>query len=987
MMGEKNLLVAKTEHFDIIFPKRCQKIATILWENAELILDDIFAQYEINSDELNVHIPVSISPSGEVLNAFFSPFPYNRIVLFDTSDSSISELEVFSQTFLSIFKHELTHAITFNMKNQQWQKMSNIFGDIFTPGMVLVSPGTAEGATVSMESSKGEGRLNNEYSKHLVKQAKIEGKFPKFDDIQGGQDIYPSGSFYYFNGAFHDWLQKKFGMKKYSDFWFSTISMKKSEIRFVFKEIYGIQLKEAWTQFENEYFVPKVQENNQFLFKDEKSNGMFKTLSKCENGFIFSKDSFVYFVSNEDLENPKIQPKKLFSIKGLNSAKISNDGNFIAINYFCEQNVNIKSKVKIFNTKTRSFFTVKENGLKNSTIIQKNEEYFLVSQKYVSPNCQIKIQKINFSTENKISSVDDFVTLEQEFNVFPSEFTQFCNGNFVFIEKKQLNFNICIMNINGELLARFEIPEKSFVANSLSVDKNDIYLSFTKSGTMPRLAKFSLLPVQQNLNSEFGLNVAAKITFFNQDFSGGIFNPIFVNGKFIYIAHFYKTNKMLILDDVFCDENYGLNEMLGLNLTLSLNSVQKSLNETFNFYDDLKIKMETRKFNPFDFYKNGLFLPISIYQTKYFSKSIENQALDLFSVGATYITSNPWTQMPEFIATTSYNYFSSSFGTSVNFLGGTATEIFKYNINLQTEVDFSGWKQSYAFFDLSSKIPLFLNSSIMFKNQLSYGIGKENQIFNFDDKTKNSLQNFKLLDFYEILKPQTQDIYSQFIEFFQISFSTVKNYGSNRYSKGGFSFSLGTGFLSLNELNNSLFNRKQFIFSSGFLVNFPKLLPISCENGILYNFPLSLKINYFPVDYYFENSKNNLLDICVFDFMAQTVLFSYEVQKAIPFLTFFYVQNIFFDFGYFSSIDVLQEFAKNDIFEFLNTAQYLNGLKENTTFYSDKIYFDCGLKFAANYGAISGRLNFDLKLRFSYNLNQIEKQKNRFDFGVLFSIN
>ena len=223
LSGEKKLRVAKTKWFDIIYPARCEETAAILYEKADTVYEEVTAQYGLTP---SFRMPVVITPAVEQFNAFWTSLPYNHIVLYDTGSSGSSELAVFSETLLSTFRHELTHAVTYNMKNGFWRGMGAIFGDCVVPGMLSVTTGMAEGATVTSESAAGEGRLNDEYAKHYVKQAKIEDKFPNYHDVSGAADIQPGGAPYFFNGAFHQWLQDSYGLDAYADFWWRVVNGK-----------------------------------------------------------------------------------------------------------------------------------------------------------------------------------------------------------------------------------------------------------------------------------------------------------------------------------------------------------------------------------------------------------------------------------------------------------------------------------------------------------------------------------------------------------------------------------------------------------------------------------------------------------------------------------------------------------------------------------------------------------------------------------------
>ena len=100
--------------------------------------------------------------------------------------------------------------------------------------------------------------MNNEYAMQIVKQAKIEGVFPKYAEIQGARDIYPStNASYIFGGMFCKWLQEKYGMEKYSEFWYRCVNFKSLTYIGCFKKVYGISIKTAWKEFYDSIEIPE----------------------------------------------------------------------------------------------------------------------------------------------------------------------------------------------------------------------------------------------------------------------------------------------------------------------------------------------------------------------------------------------------------------------------------------------------------------------------------------------------------------------------------------------------------------------------------------------------------------------------------------------------------------------------------------------------------------------------------------------------------
>ena len=184
MAGQNNIKIVRTEYFDIIYAPGSEKSAEVLYENADGIFTELSNLFGL------VHtfrLPVVISPSQDEFNAYYSSAPFSHIVMYDTVPPE--SFAVFSETLLSTFRHELIHAVTYNLHNNFWTAVKKIGGDAYNPALLTITTGWAEGASVSVESSGGEGRLNSEYHKQLVRQAKIEGKFPRFSEVQGARDV------------------------------------------------------------------------------------------------------------------------------------------------------------------------------------------------------------------------------------------------------------------------------------------------------------------------------------------------------------------------------------------------------------------------------------------------------------------------------------------------------------------------------------------------------------------------------------------------------------------------------------------------------------------------------------------------------------------------------------------------------------------------------------------------------------------------------
>lgn len=604
---KKNQLFAvKTEYFEIIYPEKCRKSAEILYENADKIYIEVAGQYGLTP---SFSMPVVLTPAVDSFNAFWTSAPYNHIVIYDTSFSISSDLSVFSETLIQTFRHELTHAVTYNMKSPFWNVVSTIFGDCITPASLWISSGMAEGATVTSESAEGEGRLNDEFAKHMVKQAKIENKFPSYYDVMGARDKYPAGSFYYFNGAFHQWLQQEFGMKKYAEFWYKLVNLKAFTVGIAFKKVYGIKLKDAWKKFEKDYPVPEISSNpletgliqdfftsqSDVFSRQNKTGSYISSLTQSQNAIAWL-DNYggrVFYVSKSTLQNEinEIQnnqseisqeesgilkkyeisqnqkagiksksdkiniinkPKMLFQIKNAQNINLSDDGRFVTVSYLSENSNGERARTKIYDINQKKFFTVRTKSIKESAIIKNQEKYFLVSTKYNSPTNSIYIEEIALNSSGNIKSTDFFVQIELPLNVNVSNFIQTNDGEFAFILKNKLNYSIMTYSFAKEEFTQYPLPEEKMIIRSLSYNKEDntFYYSWTFPGTMPRFGQFEPGEKKYTLSGSLSEKYRNKNDNKSGDISGGIFNPVSYGKETVFIGQFYQFSRIMKIPSI-----------------------------------------------------------------------------------------------------------------------------------------------------------------------------------------------------------------------------------------------------------------------------------------------------------------------------------------------------------------------------------------------------------------------------------------------------
>ena len=98
----EQLYTLRSEHFEFIYPEESEETAILLFDNAENLYEKATSLLQT---DINLFMPVFITPNTQQLNAYYTAAPYNRIVFFDTPPDYF-DLAVFSETKVSVFYHE-----------------------------------------------------------------------------------------------------------------------------------------------------------------------------------------------------------------------------------------------------------------------------------------------------------------------------------------------------------------------------------------------------------------------------------------------------------------------------------------------------------------------------------------------------------------------------------------------------------------------------------------------------------------------------------------------------------------------------------------------------------------------------------------------------------------------------------------------------------------------------------------------------------------
>ncbi|MCR4954413.1 MAG: hypothetical protein K6A43_10100, partial [Treponema sp.] len=983
-----DLKVLKTEWFDIIFPPESQESAVHLYNNADRIYSEIA---ELYGHAPICRLPVVLTPQVERYNAYFSLVPYNLIVIYDTIPTE--EMLVSSDSLLETFRHELTHAYTYNLKSPELYKSGLFFGDALILSVLSLSGGWAEGATLTSESAGGEGRLNDEYSLHMVKQAKIEKQFPKYSDVQGASDRYPLGSFYNFNACFAEWLQKTYGMEKYAEFWYSCINGKHFFASTSFKAVYGLKLKEAWAIFTHEFAVPDVEPNpvaaglchdffdylstggekegadkkkNDYSLLND-SGALYTNLCKSEKGLYFIDDSCnaVYFVeANTDgqsgIDGRKI--KKLFTHNGLNQIAVSRDGRFIAVQYDSQNEGTYKERIKIYDCKKETFFDVDGTSKMNPAIICRDQngitKYYLVYTQFQTQKTFINIEDI---LTNKTKTV---MSIPLGTNVYDFSFVDIGgDGIFAFIKCDALKYSICGMNLQGQILFEYELPSSTMRLRGLSYSDGNLYFSYTDKGTLPRLGSLNLTDNSFNLQQN--------------DVSGGVFTPVMFDGHLYYTGRFYRQNRLFIAGEKITASASSLSDSTISTVSDSVSSDFAISTVSASNSAVSAILNSSGSYNTFNYIKRGIFIPVSIATSKSYYQDFSSSSYSL-PFGITYITASPWTSGNYVTLSAGYGYETNSFGSNLQYNGGTDTSLFNYSLRASTEFDFNGWKLAESGASASFNLPCGAVSRFSLFDSVFGFVGKNN----LDTRL---LQNESSEDFIARyfapggFAPISNDLILYAYNDCGVKFSNVHYAGSGKYERAGFSlvesftYSIYKNLTAADDSGKILQNGN---LTSELNVYIPRLLPFNSKAGFTYNLPLKLSVAVFPYDTISKKvssitkSENICFENAILNFDAQTVLFSTEIQKAAPLIPVVFANELTFILRYNSAFTEASAFT----WGFLSLNEHFDGIFTGNKSYKSLVELRMQLGLTPNLGESARyqfRTDFYVSMLYSFEKNKI----------------
>ncbi|HZK20174.1 MAG TPA: hypothetical protein VFC68_05545 [Treponemataceae bacterium] len=907
--------VIKTEHFDFIFPTESTKTA----ESLALVAENYYTEIteKLSVPTMNLHLPVVITPETDQINGYYTAAPYNRIVLFDTAVFTPS-LQVFEQTMRSVFYHELTHAISLNIRSPVWEDAAAIIGDIVSPAGFLNNPlSFLEGVTVSFESTNGQGRMNNAFSTHIIKQAKIDGCFPSLYDITGARDTYPSGNLpYIFGGAFSQFLQNTYGREKYAEFWKESGKFHFLKVYpGILKKVYGKEAHVLWDEFYNSIVVPenllipenaitqqKIASSSSILHKAKPmffANLCSAQTAECGPLFIWQDlvTGSVYGALKKTSNDPYVS-QKLCSTILTERISISKNAQYLAVSGYT-QDEKPKSIAKIYNvtgfgSKIKADFTgITLPGLRDVAVIgipqntmheQKNtegDEFYVTGIETKSQDSALLVYTVN-TDKNTITKQAQLNCGVDQLILKPADAG---DGKILFLLKEKLNWSIGLYTIQTKKTVVFKT---NLHVRDMSVSGDTILLSCAEKtkNAYPFYASIKtsdLIHASEEVETHgwCGDSVieplwakdkkpagTAYIALFTMPYSAGVYEPVLCGENDIfYVSRFFDNWQLSIVSP---RDKY--------DKQITENSIDKKITRKAN--NDGAIKQSGLVKIPIKA-KEGIFVKASqsvqsansftIEQYKpmsYVKKGIfipfgginlnptlySTNYIMLPRLGGTWLSMDP-TERVRMLAGGGYDFILKKI--TANMSAQSCNAYNNWAVDSIIEINLNGFEGGGVSVQASSIMPIGLtNFSLRAENDTHWYYGNKIILDTINSSSKGN------------------------------HLATTTVLGINWSKKTGvsvFDYVSATATVVSGAYYDVSSKQGDYLISTEYTIHIPQLLPFTSPKNLTLNVPLDLSVIYnLPIGVH-----KTPLEGMLFSWETNMVLFSAEIQKGIPYIHMF----------------------------------------------------------------------------------------------------
>ena len=856
---DKTFYQINTKYFQIIYQQKSLETATLLYENADQLYEELAKKL---NTETNLSIPVLIRSDVQALNAYFTSYPYNRIVLYDTIPDNQS-LAVFSETILSVFYHELVHAVTLNMKSKPWEIASFLFGDFFSP-TILTSPTVfSEGATVSFESASGEGRLNSGYAKNILVQAKLENQLPDWKEASGANDKYRVGDYpYVFGGAFHQFLQEKYGMEKYSELWTELGSTHIFTER-AFKKVYDTKLNAVWTDFLDTIPLLSVGNVNQTQLTKKDNITCFTTVNNTI--IYYSKvDNAIYSLKDGN-------QKKILTTTSITDLSLSDDERFLAIT---KLNSAMQYETYVYDLQKKSYLKGYLASFRLPCFSSYDGKLVLLGLTSAQNKTSIQYYEIDEKTVLKSSAFSNKTLIDDENWVIFSdieiyEIEQIPNQNsFAILAKDKLDWFVAEISMENLEMVDYA-KDYSFFQKTYKFPESIIPLSLSSVSTKEYLISY----VEKDYSlSRIAKIVDGKLYCQQENISGGIQNPVKNSDGYIFLNKMLKYNTLSTIKNIPGDfsspiDLEDVSESKNLNFGIAVEEVRQ-IKELLS--DSENYEQKSYSYPLDDKYQTVINDSEKYSGKKHLNKAVFIPLISNFDLtGKNLLTEKSATSLPGFTILWQNPLENNLFGFGVGYSKKLMNAHLSFTIPEMFSILLTGaWEDD-------GRGPIFSETDLSMNVSCDFDLPETDMLFTFN---------------YDILYYIPKSL--EWVKYYRLQLALSGLYGC-----------IGTSYFhELNYFENT--NIGIGCFGS---LSLPRLLPFKSPYGFTLNLPLTMNVT-IPGD-------NSML----VGGDAELTLFSAEIHKSLPLVPLytnrFSVVSRYFFMNNYKSDSILYE---NDIFEILS---------------------------------------------------------------------
>ncbi len=519
----RKMSIISTKYFDIIFSKESEGTAVYLAG----ISDSIYER--LNGLLVSKHkekITVVITSDVQTENGLTTLLPYTEIILLDYHIDTAWANE--KEYFKDVFTHELTHAISLNIRSGEFEKLSGIFGNYMAPNLTMPEF-MIEGVAVSFESLEGNGRVNEPAVQEQIKQDIIENRFKNLSQASGPYDLYPFGNvYYYYGGLFNHYIQDKYGITNYNELWIRNGGDFPYTFPAVFKYIYGSSLFSEWNLF-RDYLRPfyYIFNNTNILFPASSQVKLSIRTPGLSKNRIYFCDDFDHDIKYFDPDNKNYG--EILDFPG--DVSVSEDGKFLLITANTARDGVIKNFTRIYDIEERKFVensykykivgSVDMNPIGDACFFEtgdENEKY-IVAIRANGHKSDLVLIKADGSKPETLLYGNESVSYRTPVQLNGNEITYIISDNG--------NKKIGIYNIKTKEAFVLDIP---FIhINSVSACEGRILFNYNDDYSFYKL----------------GIIDGTNMLIETNNISGGVFNPMLKGENIYYTGKFSESDKLM----------------------------------------------------------------------------------------------------------------------------------------------------------------------------------------------------------------------------------------------------------------------------------------------------------------------------------------------------------------------------------------------------------------------------------------------------------